>query len=387
MASFDASTIRSSLSGAPLPARAASAAFVLAGLLAAACGSTGDDSKFNSSGGTTSSGASGASGGFGDGDGGLGSSGGTSGSSGGGCATTSKKAEKVPVDMVLALDTSFSMDFDSKWQNLRDALKSFVANPAYADLGIGLQFFPIRKQCSVADYKAPAVPLALQPTASGPIFAALDAQQMAGGTPIVPLLQGLTGYLLASTKPGRKPVLVLATDGVPDDTCLSSEDGATPNTLENAVAVADKAFKGTPSIATFVIGVGNELAPLNQIAAAGGTTAATLVDTGGNAQQALVAALDSIRRQAIPCDYDIPAGSIDVKSTNVTYTKAGSATGLVYVGNEASCGKAPSSTGWYFDNESAPKKVVLCKAVCDVVKNDDTGSIDLVFGCPRVEVK
>jgi hypothetical protein len=304
-----------------------------------------------------------------------------------GCATDKKKAEKQPVDMVIGLDTSFSMDFDSKWSNVKDALKAFTSNPAYSDLGVGLQFFPIRKQCSVGDYQVPAVPLSLQPQAAAPIAAALDGQQMAGGTPMVPLLQGLTKYLAASAKPGRKPVLVLATDGVPDDTCLSAEDGATPNTLENAVAVAGSAFTGTPSIATFVIGVGGELSALNTIAAAGGTTAATLVDTGGNAQQALLTALDNIRRTAIPCDFDIPPGTIDPKQTNVTYTTNGYTEPLVFVENEAGCAKATNGAGWYFDNEAAPKKVVLCKALCEVVKGDDQGSVDLVFGCPRVDVK
>jgi hypothetical protein len=308
--------------------RVTAAVFPLSAMLAIACGSdSGGDPNPSSS---TSSGSSGisSSSGFGGDDAG-------DNQDGSACATTQKKAEKIPVDMVIGLDTSFSMDFDSKWQNVRSALKAFVSNPAYADLGIGLQFFPIRKQCSVADYEIPAVGLTLQPEAAGPIGAALDAQQMAGGTPMVPLLDGLTRYLAANAKPGRKPVLVLATDGVPDDTCLSSQDGALPNTLDNAVAVADKAFKGSPSIATFVIGVGGELAALNVIAAAGGTGAATLVDTGGNAQQAMLAALDNIRRQAIPCDYDIPTGGIDVKSTNVTYTTGGNTKQLVYVRNEA----------------------------------------------------
>lgn len=339
------------------------------------CGTEGagaPGSSGNSSGGNSS--------GFNAGDGG-GGDGSTA------CATDRKKAEKQPVDMVIGLDTSFSMDFDSKWPNVRDALKAFVGNPAYADLGVGLQFFPIRKQCSVADYQMPAVPLTLQPQAAAPIGAALDAQQMAGGTPMVPLLEGLTKYLTANAKPGRKPVLVLATDGVPDDTCLSSEDGARPNTLDNAVAVADAALKGTPSISTFVIGVGGELLALNAIAAAGGTGAATLVDTGGNAQQALLAALDGIRRKAIPCDYDIPPGTIDPESTNVTYTSNGNTKNLVFVGNEAGCGKAPDGAGWYFDNEAAPKKVILCAAMCEAVKGDDLGSVELVFGCPRVGVK
>ena len=135
-----------------------------------------------------------------------------------------------------------------------------------------------------------------------------------------------------------------------------------------------------------MIGVGGELTALNAIAVAGGTGAATLVDTGANAQQALLDALDGIRRKAIPCDYDIPPGTIDPKATNVTYTSGGSTKQLVFVGNEAGCAKAQNGEGWYFDDEAAPKKVVLCTAMCDAVKGDDNGSVDLVFGCPRIGV-
>ena len=340
----------------------------------AACGSEGGSGV-----GTSSSGSTSTSGGF------VGADGGAGGTNFDACGTTRKKAEKVPVDMIIGLDTSFSMDFDSKWPNVRDALKAFVSNPAYADLGLGLQFFPLRKQCSVPDYESPAVPLALQPQAAAPIFTALDGQQMFGGTPMVPLLQGLRNYLVANAKPTRKPVIVLTTDGIPDlpaDTCPG---GQLPNTLENAVAVAGEAFRGSPSITTFVIGVGGELNALDAIAAAGGTKAATLVDTGESAQQAILTALDNIRRQSIPCDYDIPPGTIDPKSTNVTYTSSSVVKPLVFVGNEESCAK--SGDGWYFDDEAAPKKVILCNSLCETVKKDDLGSIDLVFGCPRVEIK
>jgi hypothetical protein len=364
--------------------RAISKGFAAVGLLAAvgltgllACGSESGE-------GSSSGGASGGSSGTFGGDGG---SSGSSGSSGNSCATTQKKAEKIPVDMVIGLDTSFSMDFDSKWPNVRDALKSFVNNPAYSDLGVGLQFFPIRKQCSVADYQVPVVPLALRAEVAGPIGAALDAQQMAGGTPMVPLLQGLTNYLVANAKPGRKPIIVLTSDGVPDQPADTCQGPPVPNTLDNAVAVADQALKGTPSIATFVIGVGGELGALNAIAVAGGTNAATLVDVGGNAQAALLAALDGIRRQAIPCDYEIPAGTIDTKATNVTYNSPSGSRNLVYTTNEDGCSRAANGEGWYFDNEGAPKRVVLCKTFCEVVKTDDLGSVDLVFGCPRVDVK
>lgn len=304
------------------------------------------------------------------------------------CATESKKAQRVPLDMVIGLDTSFSMDFDQKWTNVRSALEAFVKNPAYADLGIGLQFFPIRKQCSVIDYQALAVGLALTPQVAGPITQALDTQQMAGGTPMVPLLQGLTAYLRANAKPGRKPVIILATDGVPDDTCASPVGGELPNTLDNAIAVAGQAFTGTPSISVFLIGVGAELSALNGIAQAGGTTQASLVDTGGNAQQAFLKALDNARKEAIPCDVAIPAGStVDPNKMNVTYTPAGSAAQqLVFVGDATGCSKA-SQNGWYFDDPKQPTKVTLCPAACDVAKADDRSQIDVVFGCPRVDVR
>jgi hypothetical protein len=305
-----------------------------------------------------------------------------------GCATVSKKAEKVPLDIVLGMDTSFSMTFDDKWTNVKAALTSFVTNPAYADLGIGLQFFPIRQQCNVADYQMLAVDLALQPQVAGPITQALDAKQMAGGTPTVPILEGLVAYLRAHQNPGRKPIIVLATDGVPDDACISPVAGETPNSLDNAIAIAQAAFTGTPSIPTFVIGVGSDLTALNGIAQAGGTGTATLVDTAGNAQAQFLAALDDARKSAIPCDFAIPAGSqVDPTETNVEYAPAAAAPQeFVFVGDSSGCSKAPMN-GWYFDDPNTPTKVILCGAACDMVKADDRGQINVVFGCPRIDVR
>jgi hypothetical protein len=272
---------------------------------------------------------------------------------------------------------------------VKAALAAFVTNPAYAaDLGFGLQFFPIRKQCSVADYQALAVPLAPGAMAAGPITQALDTQMMAGGTPTVPVLQGLVAYLKAHPNPARKPVLLLATDGIPDDTCTSAVDGETPNTLANAIAVAAAAYAGTPSISTFVIGVGSDLTALNGIAMAGGTGTATLVDTGTNAQQQFLDALDAARKSAIPCDFTIPTGSnVDPTETNVEYVAgAGGSQTFVFVGDAAGCSKAPTN-GWYFDDPVTPTKVSLCQAACDTVKMDDLGQVNVVFGCPRVEAR
>jgi hypothetical protein len=353
------------------------------GVVGAGCGSSPDGAKGAGTGDAGERDTGGSSGGpsFQSGD----DAGGTD---GGGCASVSKRAEKIPLDMVIGLDTSFSMDFDDKWTNVKAALEAFVTNPSYADLGLGLQFFPIRQQCNVADYQALAVNLAPAPMVSGAITQALDAQMMAGGTPTVPLLQGLIAYLKAHPNPARKPVLLLATDGVPDDTCTSDVGGETPNTLANATAIAAAAYAGTPSISTFVIGVGSDLSALNAIAQAGGTGTATLVDTGGNAQQQFLAALDAARRSAIPCNYTIPTGSnVDPTETNVEYMPAAAAAQtFVFVGDSTGCSKAPTD-GWYFDDPTMPTQVILCDAACDTVKADDLGQVNVVFGCPRVEVR
>jgi hypothetical protein len=346
------------------------------------CGSNNDGAKTGGGAGMDGGGGGSSSGGLfqGGDDGGGGDA--------SGCDSVSKTAQKVPLDMVIGLDTSFSMVFDDKWTNVSAALKSFVTNPSYADLGIGLQFFPIRKQCSVPDYETLAVDLAPEAQVSGPIGQALDAQQMAGGTPTVPLLQGLVAYLVAHPNPARKPVILLATDGVPDDTCVSPVDGETPNTLANAISIAAAAYAGTPSISTFVVGVGSDLAALDGIAQAGGTGSATLVDTGTNAQQQFLAALDAARKSAIPCDFAIPADSDIVPAeTNVQYVPAGAtAQDFVFVGDSTSCSKAPTN-GWYFDDPAHPTKVILCDAACDMVKADDRGQVNVVFGCPRVEAR
>lgn len=306
------------------------------------------------------------------------------------CATDTRKAEVVPLDLMVGLDTSFSMDFDKKWLSVQAALKTFVKNPALAGLGLGLQYFPLRKQCSVADYSAPAVPITELPAAQTAVSSSLDGQQMFGGTPMVPMLQGLNTYMKGFTKahPDRKPVIVVATDGIPDDSCQGGLNGSTPNTIENAVAAAKASFDGSPSVSVFVIGVGGELTALNAIGQAGGTGNAILVDTTKDVEKAFLDALTSIRKTAIPCDYNIPSlnGTPDANKININYVTPAGPTVFLYVATAADCSKAEEN-GWYFDDANAPKKIVLCPKTCEKVKSTDNGKVDVVFGCDRIGIK
>ncbi|HEY0710383.1 MAG TPA: hypothetical protein VGG33_26475, partial [Polyangia bacterium] len=114
-------------------------------------------------------GAGGGSGAPSGGPGGSGTSGGTAGSSGialpdaatgqvdvapappMACAEEAYKAEAVPLDLLLLLDSSGSMDGRvggaTKWQLAQTALASFVRDQRSAGLGMGLQYFPNPKRC------------------------------------------------------------------------------------------------------------------------------------------------------------------------------------------------------------------------------------------------
>jgi hypothetical protein len=309
----------------------------------------------------------------------------------GACAVVKKQAEHLPVDLVFAIDTSFSMDFDDKWTNLSAALEAFVWDPGSTGLDIGLQFFPLRETCVVSAYEDLAVPLAPRANVTTLVETAITGKRMAGGTPTVQVLQGLVAYLRANSTPGFKPVIVLATDGVPDSTCLYVPDGGTPNSLANAEAVASQAFLGSPSIPVFVIGVGSDLTALNALADAGGTGSATLVAVGpdaGDPEQEFLDALDRIRLETVPCEFSIPTGtSVDPDETNVDYTSGGGVTRtFVCVGDAPSCSQALDD-GWYFDDATDPTEVILCSGACAVVKADPGAQIDVALGCPRINLK
>jgi hypothetical protein len=231
--------------------------------------------------------------------------------------------------------------------------------------------------------------VAVLPAAQTALVTSIDAQRMAGGTPTVLAMQGVLDYATAraAANPTRRQVVVLATDGVPDDSCPADSDMGMPNTIDSVVSIVQAAAQGTPPVITFVIGVGSELTALDAIAAAGGgTTNALLVDTTADIQGEFSNALDQIRKVAFACEFDIPAPPagllIDPTKVNVQFTDT-STENLVYVGDSNGCGKAPM-TGWYYDDAIRPTKVILCDQTCDVVRGTMNGQVSIVFGCSTI---
>jgi hypothetical protein len=66
------------------------------------------------------------------------------------CAAQTQKAERLPLDLYVMLDSSGSMtaataNGQTKWKAVQDALTAFLRDPGSAGLGVGLQYFPLTK--------------------------------------------------------------------------------------------------------------------------------------------------------------------------------------------------------------------------------------------------
>jgi hypothetical protein len=305
------------------------------------------------------------------------------GSEGAACATSTAKGEPVPVDIHIMFDKSGSM-LGPKWDAARAALTAFVRAPTTAGLNVGMAMFPIVRglggilglsSCDIAEYARPVVPVGALPGVAMNVVNVLNMTQPSGGTPTKPALQGAIQYARTwEMTMGRRIVVLLVTDGVPNE-CDS--------TVMSVSMIAQAA--ASTGILTFVVGVGPNLQSLNDIAVAGGTGMAYLVD-GGNPDQ-LIDALKKVQTQAsrLACSFKIPpprAGEmLDPTKVNVRFSPDGNpmtAMTLPQVMNRAACGPMG---GWFYDNPTNPTTVNLCDASCMRANQSPMGEVSLQFGC------
>ncbi len=406
-------------------------ALVAAAAWVSACGGTGDppaaaggSSAGGAGPGGGSPGGAGPGGATGGGNGGSGafistdgaSTGGTSNLGDAACATETFQGEQIPLDMYIMMDRSGSMGQataagPSVWDATKQAITDFVNSPDSSGIGVGIQFFPPSAgsmpacgpftpppcpvgcmafgpfcvpdsggSCNLNDYLPPAVGIQPLPGVAPQIVTALNGQSPGGGTPTLPAMQSAAqaSTVYAQQNPGRKLIIVLATDGNPND-CNS--------TIPAVANVAAAAAMGAPPVNTFVIGIGNIMG-LDQIAAAGGTGQALVVNPA-TAGQDFLDAMNKIRGQALTCAFKIPTPptgeQVNLQQVNVRYTAPGSSTSdVVYnVASEADCD--PVLGGWYYDDPANPKEIRTCPATCDLLEVGQ-GRVDVQLGCDTIKI-
>jgi hypothetical protein len=400
---------------APLPATIATLTAMV--LLSLGCGMGGQTtlphgaSSSGSSGAASSSGSSGSSS----------SSGGSSGSSGGApaCAGQSFNGQRQPLDIYLMLDRSGSMneytgsDPTNKWQAVTAALSTFVQQPLEGT-SVGLQYFGIpaascgsrsctrdsdcdvcggicllgscrsfgwdTDSCNAADYARPEVEIGPLASTAPLVIASMAAQTPSRSTPTSAALQGAVdharAWASAAQNAGHATLVVLATDGDPTE-CDTN--------LDHINAIAAGGLSASPSVRTFVIGVGDLKDNLDGIAKAGGTGAAYIVSTGSSVTDQFLKALNDIRGKTVGCSYAIPAPpagqALDFGLVNVEYQpgNGGAKVTLGKTAGAASCGA--SAHAWYYNDAAAPTSIVLCPSTCSTIEADATASVRIVLGC------
>ena len=388
------------------------ATLALGWMVQAGC-SAGGDGKLDGTGGNgTGANGTGATGG---GITGQGGSGGLE-----ACADETYPGELVPLDLYVLLDKSSSMSSSGKWGAVETALQTFVSSPESAGIGVGLGLFPAppssaipgacngadindpacglygpclpgfnvcggsfspNDSCDPGDYATPALGIAELPTAQTSFVSTLTAANPDGdSTPSQPAMEGATVYAKAwaEAHASHLTYIVFASDGDPTN--------CSTNSVQGTANAAQSAANANPPVKTFVIGVGTELTSLNQIAQAGGTSQAYLVDTGNNVTQQFIDALNEIRAMG-QCLLQIPVplvGTPDYQRVNVVLVDPGNPSGnqtVKYVTVPANCD--PTDGGWYYDSPSNPHMIILCPETCGEVQ---TGNWDIkvLLGCETV---
>jgi hypothetical protein len=337
------------------------------------------------------------------------------------CGTTQVMASSVPVNILLVIDKSGSMDqplgTSSRWSAMKAALAAAL-DKVKANIAFGLEFFPngkdVAQSCDVPAGDA-AIVIPVGPgTATVPgITKAFDDNHPAGGTPTAAALARAYDYFTVGAGKaltGDRFVL-LATDGGPDcnagltcptATCTlnlddpqrscgpRAADGTAANCcdaklpngpsgcLDDAATTAQVQNLAAAGVKTFVVGIpGTEVygKSLDQFAMAGGETNPSappsyfaVSDSGGVA--GLTSVFSAITTRLIKtCNLQLQSDPPDTNQLNVSVDGT-----LVPAG----------PNGWHLDTSTKPPTVVLDGATCAKVQMNGANSVQVVYGCPTI---
>lgn len=358
-----------------------------------ACGSSGNVSE-GSEGITFTGGDSGVSGQ----DGGVQLDLGADGSGGGnGCASTVIPAEnKKAADIIVVVDNSGSMDFESK--AVQDYLNGFSqqifaanidahvvllsAYPGASDAGICIDAPLGGGMCPASDSNPPG-------------FIHID-QLIESSDALTRLIERHADWATAMRPTASKHIIVV-TD---DNSDLSAADFMT---MWSAI---DPSY-----VPVFVHGIAAIQDPVTScldgnasgccaIASVPGAVYQTLADQtagvfGNLCTQEFQPIFDAVADQVIEgsdlaCEFTIPpppdGEEFDPKKVNVDFFQnandADPTLEIGYVDDLAAC--AGVDGGWYYNDPAAPTTILLCSQTCDAIQGHSMAKIAIQFGCATV---
>jgi hypothetical protein len=264
-----------------------------------------------------------------------------------------------------------------------------------------------RDICTASSYATPDVPIATLPGAAAALMTSLAGHSPGGYTPTGPALGGALMFARSriAAMPTHRVAVVLVTDGLPGGfipgfppaECMPTSipamgsDPGIAALLRGAMGTG-----GTPAVNTFVIGVFSPGAAaqmaqtnLDMLATAGGTAPAVIIDTSQDVSAALRNALKQVQSKAIACDYQLPTGGVDFKKVNVQFTSGSNQVTAILHSPPDGAGGCDARGGWYYDKDPAtgtPTKITACPVSCSMFQTDLNGHVDVILGCPTIDV-
>ena len=390
---------------------------LVTGAALAACGSATSKSEFEppsgsaGSGSTTAAGAAGAAGATSGGKGGGFTSGGMAGTSQSGgfqsggsagtsptggaggnaqCAGVTQKADqqKLPADIIWAIDTSGSMDTETK--SVQQKMNAFAAGILQTGIDVHVVLIaeppscvPIFNICTGMCLPAPLGSGQCPGDSKAPYY--LHVPETVASTDALLVIKDTYPKWKQMLRPNSVKHIVVVTDdnassapyGTIGDvpTWIKDMTAQDPATLTGFKLSSIYCFSKCPAAATE------------------GTQWRELVKQTGGVQGDLCKqdfqpvfnelAKAIVTGAQLSCTWKIPAPpmgqTFDPAKVNVEYHSGGTVDQIGFAKSLADCG--PTKGGWYYDNPAAPTAVLACPATCQKIQADPAGEVNLSFGC------
>ena len=296
------------------------------------------------------------------------------------CGNITSRTTRQPVDVLLVLDRSGSMDYSitedcycalptgtkygslcadttncsTRWNAVKAAVGAALSSASYVNWG--LKFFPSAgANTSCTENSIIEVPITA--TSASEVRSSVDNAAYEYSTPTSAALGAATAYL-KTLNDGNDKFILLATDGEPN--CGGNPASVNTDDLTGATNAASAALAA--GFKVYVIGIGPNLGNLTQLAKNGGTSDFYQV----NSPQDLSDKLSSISKLVGSCSFMSNAAPPD--ENNVA----------VYVNGRRV--DKDSNNGWTFGSSS--QEIVLTGDYCAQMSSGNQADVQILFGCP-----
>jgi hypothetical protein len=347
--------------------------------------------------GGTSQGGSGNQPPIGTGGGGLGGSGGSFGGSGpttmpdAACQAISQQAQNQtrPADIIIAIDSSGSMDEEAKWvqQNMNTFSQQIIA--AKIDVHVVL----------ISAYPAEENGICIEPPlGSGgcptkdtnpPVFLHVD-EEVSSHDALELLVKTYPQYR-TSLRPTATKHFVVVTD--------DESDVAAAKFTSDLVVLDPPSLTGFKFHGIFSYTPGDNDHCKGFSAGEGKIYKQLVAQTGGVSGdlclQDFKPVFDQLARAVISgsklaCEWQIPAPppgkTFTPSQTNIAYGGTAGQRQIPWVDSASACASAKDGWAWFYDDNTRPTKISVCPEACTAIQGDAMAKIDIYFGCPTVIV-